>query len=219
MKKYCLLLIAFFSLFISGCSKFDESSYDAIINQVLKSNIKLDNTILKGYDYYLPKDISLYEKNDTNSVLNFYGNKVYLYVDLISYYHKTLNKFNENSGSFYSKSINYNDKFGYLEIREVKNGYFVELMYNYAKLEAYLQKGQLNDFIYDGMVILSSIDYKDSVINSLIGDNSLNYSVEVYNIFEPKQDVSDYLDYIDTYEDYTGDIVDEDRIELNDDNE
>ena len=96
-------------------------------------------------------------------------------------------------------------------------------MYNYAKIEVYVEENNLNDVIYQSALILSSVNYHDKVLESLIGNNVLQYKEESFNILKPKKDKEDtnYLDfdYNQVYEDYQGEIKDEDSIEIIEDEE
>ncbi len=42
--------------------------------------------------------------------------------------------------AFYSSALSYNDKTGYLEINEINDKYFIEMMFHYAKVETYIEK-------------------------------------------------------------------------------
>lgn len=215
MKKIIYLLLII--VCITGCTKWDNSSYISIINQVLSYNTKLNNNTGKGFKYYLPKQVILYSTNDNNSVFMYKNTKMYMYVDVVSYYNKSNNEFIENKDSYYSKKINYNDNFGYLEINKYKSGYFVEMMYNYGKIETYVKEEDINDMVYNMTIILSSIDYNDTVISSLVGKSTFNYKEEVYNIFTPIEVEDNYLIFEeDIYDDYEGEIVDEDKLIIDD---
>lgn len=217
MKKLIYLLLV--TIALTGCkiNKINMSTYNEIINQVLAINIDLHNQTDEGYNYYLPKGISLYDSNDTNKILNYKNTRMYLYVDIISYYNKIENEFIKNNESYYSNSITYNDKFGYIEINKYQNGYFVEIMYNYAKIEVFVSEKDLLDTVYDSITILSSVEYKENIISSLIGKASYNYKEEIYNIFKPIDTTDNYLEWEeDIYEDYDGEIKDEDSIILDD---
>lgn len=213
-RKIFLLLII---ILLAGCSKFDESSYKVIIDQVLSSNLKLHNESGQGYNYYLPKHVSLYKVNDTNSILLYNNYKFYMYVDTISYYNKVASEFNEDKQSYYSQKIDYNGTFGYLQISKYKSGYFVEMMYNYGKIEALVNSNDLNDAIYNMITILSSISYNDTIVSSLVGSTSYNYKEEIYNIFKPIDVTDNYLIFEeDIYDDYDGEIIDEDKLIIED---
>lgn len=218
MKKILYLLT--FLITLTGCSveKLEYTTYEDTINKVLSYSIDLQNVSLEGYQYYLPKGARLYEKNDTNSIIKYKNTNLYLYVDVVSYYHKERNTFKISEDSYYSKEINYNGNFGYLEITKIKSLYFVEFMYNYAKIEAYVEEEKINDMIYTMSVILSSINYNDKIIDSLVGENTINYSEETFDILIPKREQTETLEYdsdliYDGYDD-TNEDKDEDRIEL-----
>ncbi len=224
MKKIgCLLVLL---IFISGCSvqRVQYTSYIDTIYQVLEENITLHNVSLEGYYYYLPKGASLLEKSETNSIILYQGTKFYLYVDVVSYFHRTDNTFDIQEDSYYAKEINYDDKYGYLKITKFNGYYFVEYMYHYAKIEAYVEEEKIHDAIYQMSVILSSVHYHDKILESLIGSNVINYKEENFEILAPKDSVSSsegYLDYDydQTYEGYDGEIKDEDSIEILEDGE
>ena len=72
-------------------------------------------------------------------------------------------------------------------------------MYNYAKIETLVSKEDLSTTIINACYILSSIDFNDKVIETLIGDNVLDYKETIYDIFGPHKDADDYLNYSDEY--------------------
>ena len=221
-KTLCLLALL---VFVTGCNieKIQYVSYEDTVHKVLSYETNLHNVSLDGYSYYLPMGAKLEEKNEMNSVIRYNGMKFYLYVDVISYYHKVNNTFEVSADSYYSKKLEHNSKFGYLEITKIKDRYFVEFMYHYAKIEAYVEEGKMHDAIYQMTLILSSISYHDAILESLIGENALNYSEEQFDILNPKKgqgaDNSLDFDYDQMYEDYDGTITDEDSIEIIDDEE
>lgn len=218
MKKILCLLVLL-TLF-TGCSidKVTYTSYIDTVYKVFSYKTKLQNISLEGYQYYIPKGFLLIEKSDTNSIIKYNDINLFLYVDIISYYYKTNMEYQEVSDVYYSKSINYDDKAGYLEITKLDNIYFVEFMYNYAKFEAYVPKEKLDDTIYQMSLVLSSINYHDKILESLIGNNILQYKEESFDILKPKKDQenTNYLDFDSEqiYEDYQGEIKDEDSIEI-----
>ena len=215
MKKIIYLLLII--VCITGCTKWDNSSYISIVNQVLSYNTKLNNNTGRGFKYYLPKQVILYDTNDNNSVFMYKNTKMYMYVDVVSYYNKSNNEFMENNDSFYSRKIDYDGKFGYLEINKYKSGYFVEMMYNYGKIETFVKEEDIYDMVYNMTIILSSISYNDTVISSLVGKSTFNYKEEVYNIFTPIEVEDNYLIFEeDIYDDYEGEIVDEDKLIIDD---
>lgn len=214
MKK--LLVLGCMILLLSGCSivYIDKQSLDEIIDDVLVADSNLKSVSLEGYSYYLPQGVSLSRNDAGNSVLSYNRKKMYLYVDLISYYHKVNSDYTENKNFYYSKAIDKNGYKGYLVISEVSDNYFIEFMYRYGKMEAYVSKEDLNKTVTVMAYILNSLKYNDAILDSVIGENSLNYSEEIFNIFKPNGEESDFLDYVEIYDDGRTDSKNEDVLEL-----
>lgn len=210
MKKIILLLVLI--VMVTGCTveRLDDSSIDTLISAVLSKDVSLSNTYLKGYKYYIPRGMSLLEKKEYNSVIKSGKYRFYLYVDVVSYYNKTGLEY-EKKNSFYSKELSYNGKTGYIEITEENDKYFIEMMYNYSKIEAYVEKEDLNISIARMGQILSSLQYNDSVINTLIGENKLDYKETILDIFTSKRETGDFLQFEQDYgiykEDEDQDVV------------
>ena len=217
MKKLGILLGIL--LFVSGCSviSIDDNSIDGIVSSVLSYESDLANQSLQGYKYYLPKGVRQITQTSTNTVLLDQKNYYYLYVDTVAYYHHTEEEYQERDDRYYSRSLDYNGNKGYLEINVVNNKYFIEMMYHYAKIEAYVTKEDLTVALTNICTILSSIRYNDSVLATLVGDNVLNYKEESFDIFKPKREEGNFLDYVEqfgTYQDIDNEIPDEDTIEI-----
>mgnify|MGYP004495940339 CR=1 FL=1 len=205
MKKL-LVLLSILTL-LTGCTvtKINKDSIDKVIDSVMKKekDSKLKNVHFEGYSYYVPRGIRFVDKKEYNAILkDEYNNNYYLYVDVISYYHKVKEKYKVNKKAYYSKEVKTKNKFGYVEIKEDKTGYLVEAMYNYAKIEAYVEKDSLNDAMTNISMILSSMKYNDKVLSSTVGENILSYKEESYNIFKTKEKTSDFLDYVKEYDNY-----------------
>lgn len=195
MKKILLLLII--TCFISGCNDVNKGTYDQIIDFALANeNYKFKNHTGEGYSFYLPKGLKIKEDNKSNLILEKNNHNYYLYIDLISYYNKIKEDYKEQNESFYSKSIQNENKFGYLEINlKEKNKYLIEFMYNYAKIEVIVDKRSINEALSYSMSVLSSIDYNDVIIENLIGENVLNYNELEVNIFETVKSDSNFIQY------------------------
>lgn len=215
MKK--LLCLSAMILLLSGCSivSINNQSIDEIVDSLIVGDNNLKTFSLEGYSYFLPQGVSLNKNYRENSILYYNHKKMYLYVDLVSYYNRTDSKYEENKDVYYSLPIEKNENKGYLEITKVSNHYFIEFMYHYAKMEAYVNNEQdIKKTITVMAYVLNSIKFNDSVIESLIGENLLNYSEEQFNIFVPNGEKSDYLDYIEQYDDGRANSKDEDILEL-----
>lgn len=221
MKKLVILLC--FMVFSTGCTitKIDVNDRDNMLSIALEKDINLYNRISKGYKYYLPKGISLLEYKDYNETLYSNSNTYYLYVDIISYYYKTKKDYSVDNTKEYSKILNYEDKEGYLEIDKVENKYYILYEYNYAKIEAIVKEKDINETIMNMSYILSSINYNDVIINSIVGDNVLDFKEETYKIEKPKENENTFLDYVNTYDKYNGkdEVEDSDTIKNNNNEE
>lgn len=216
MRK--LFVIFSLTLLLSGCSlvTINEQSYEEIIKGVLTAEFKLKNVSSEGYSYYLPKRVLLKKNNSLNSVLYYNHRKMYLYVDVLSYYHKVESDYQESADSYYSLKIDQNGKEGYLEITKISTKYFVEFMYHYAKVEAYVEQEDLKKTITQIAYILNSVQYQDSVLGTLIGDQSLDYNEENFNIFKPKREEGSFLDYEEQDRNQGEDVKNEDRLDVED---
>lgn len=215
MRK--LLCLSAMILLLSGCSVvyINEQSIDQIVDSIMSEETNLKSVSLEGYSYFLPQGVSLNRNDNENSVLYYNHKKMYLYVDLISYYHKVDSDYTKNTNAYYSLPINKNGKKGYLEITQISTNYFIEFMYHYSKMEAYVSEEDINKTVTVMAYILNSINFNDSVIESLVGSNSLNYSEEKFNIFKPNgEQKNDYLDYVEKYDDGRVNSKDEDILDL-----
>ena len=178
----------------------------------LSNNINVTNVNFDGYKYYLPRGIKLVDKKDYNSKLLSNGNYYYLYVDVISYYYKSSLDYKVNNDIYFSKKISYDDKEGYIEIEKKDDDkYFLKIVYNYSKIEVYVDINSLNSAISDSIKLLSSVTYNDIVLATIIGENTLNYQEEQFSLFDSKREDGTFLDYIEEY-----DVYDEEDNELKD---
>lgn len=214
MKK--ILMILSLAFLVSGCSMvmIEEQSFDEILHSVIQENFQLENVSLEGYSYYLPKGVLLKRSSSLNSELYYNHRKMYLYVDVYSYYHKVDFTYEVNPDSYYSQAIDLYGKKGYLEITQISTNYFVEFMYNYAKIEAYVDEDDLKKTVTQMAYILNSVDFKDTILDTLIGENELDYNEENFNIFKPTREEGDFLDYEEQYDNGEDQIIDEDNIDL-----
>ena len=211
MKK--VILIVFLCFMVCGCVNVNKSSIDQILTDSLSSELKFYNTQRTGYKYYLPKGIKTLNKNDYNEILADGKNKYYMYVDVLSYKNKISFDYIKKTDAYYSNVIKYQDKFGYLEIKKMESEkYLIEIMYNYAKIEVMVEDSEINKTIAYAISILSSIEYNDNVLDNLLGENKLNFSDVEYNIFETAETESNYLNWVEKYDNYENEEKDNDFI-------
>ena len=207
IKKIFIVLICIFAF--TGCTIECISNNDINNNLdiILNKKIKYTNKNAIGYQYYLPNYISDRNVKDFNRELYYNGNTYYLYVDIVSYYHKIKNNYKVNEKAFFSKKLDYNGKTGYLEINQNKDKYYIEMVFNYAKIEAYVSKSDLSDSVSSMAYVLSSIKYNENTIESIIGSGKYDLGEnETYNIFESKKTTDgNFLDWVNEYDNYNGD--------------
>ena len=212
--KLLLFLFAFMVLFAcTACTIENISSNDYMKNveTIIYRDSKYTNTDAVGYQYYLPNGVTVSEVNDFNQKLISNGEIYYLYADIVSYYHSTAFNYVEDKDAYLSKKFEKNGVQGYIKVNEEGKKYYIEMMYNYAKVEALVKKEDLKDSLNNIAFILSSVKYNDDIVESLIGEEKYNLSdSETYNIFKTKKTTNDnFLKYDDEYGKYEGkDAVD-----------
>ncbi len=216
--KRIIVLLSIVVIFMTGCSvtKLDNTNIDKNMKVLLSKKVDLYNVFYDGYKYYLPKGVSFVTKEDYNALLkDKNNNKYYLYVDAISYYHKVDNDYEISKNSHYSKKLNYNKKNGYIQIDEIKGKYFVQFVFNYVKIESYVDKKDLTAAVNNMCYILRSVKFNDAVLESLIGDNILDYKEEDYTLFKADSSKESFLDVVEREETdrYKKDMEDE-KIDL-----
>ena len=214
MKKK-MMLLCFLLLFTSGCATIQNTSYEDLISTSVSSNVHITNIARAGYKYYLPKGLRLLRQEGSNEILSDKKSIYYLYVDYISYFNKIKEEYVPKENVVYSQKIENGDLFGYLEIKNTSNDkYFIEIMYNYAKIEVIVEKEEAKKTVAYAMSILSSINYQDTVLTSLMGEDILKSNEVQHNIFETAQTESGYLEIVEEYGQYEEkeEIVDPDFI-------
>lgn len=218
MKKViCLLLILLLSTGCTSLVSLNGESLDSILDTMYNQENTVTNVAMEGYRYYLPKGLQRIASNQYNSILFDQKNYYYLYVDAVSYYHKVENIYEVNPNAYFSKRLSYHGNEGYVEITPRRDGYFIEAMYQYAKMESLVKEEDIeNSLIYIASV-LTSIEFNDHVLDTLIGDNILNYQEESLDIFVPAREESEFLEYVEeygTYQDLNGELPDPDQIPM-----
>lgn len=221
MKKIFVLLALVF--LVTGCTTLSNYDLEKVIDEVLTSNEDLSNQYFAGYQYYLPREVSLINKYDYNTILKYKGNNIYLYVDIISYYHKVEVNYKNKSSSYFYKELDYNGKKGYINIEEDNDIYYVDIRYNYGRIEFYTKERDLSNMVIQSFYILKTLKYNDVVIDSLIGENKIEYQEEQFDLFKSDGSSDNYLKTADDYDNSENDedekLLEDDSIKLEDDND
>ena len=213
MKKI-IFLLAFLLLF-TGCTvkSINNEDIDSIIDSAIeeKNNDYLET--FNGYELKIPQGMKIVGKSDYNLKLLYDGDNYYLYIDIISKYHKKKVNYKENSSSYLSKKIEYNGNSGYIEINKTDDDrYIIKAEYNYAKIETIVSEENLKIAAYNIVKVLSSIDYNDLIIETMIGENALSYEEEEFNFFDSTREEGYFMDYVEEYNEYESNVKDEDVI-------
>ena len=203
MKK--VIVIILFMFLLTGCTNVSKLSYDQILGNI-STRSNRDNTYRTGYSYYLPRNMRVRSSTLYNEVITDSKYKYYLYVDLVSYSKGVVKDYKVNNNAVYSKSINYDGKFGYAEINLLKNDkYLVEIMYNYAKIEVIVEKEDINKSVTNAMIVLSTITYTDDIVKNLLSIDEVTSSEEKFSVFDEDASDSNFLEVYKEYGNYEGD--------------
>lgn len=204
MKKYLIAALLVFVFFVSGCqiNKIENQNTDDILKTILYVDDNLSNTFMNGYEFYLPKGMKLVDKHDYNLKIEDNNRYYYLYIDTIAFHYQKENAFQEKKSHLYSKKIFNGEKSGFIDIMEDGDNYFVVLMYNYAKIETYVPKDDLNDALINLCYMIRSVKYNDKVISEYVGENSIIFQEESFNIFDSKMESDNFLTYEEEYGTY-----------------
>ena len=202
-KFLILLLIGLFSL--CGCSNIKNMNTDSLLNELANKTGKY-NEVNRAFKYYLPSGLSIDSYDDYNAVFSSANYKYYLYVDLISYYKKVEFEYDVNNKAFYSKKIDFDNKYGYIEINLKENDkYLIEIMYNYAKIEVIVEKEDINKCVTNALIVLSTITYTDDIVKNLLSIDEVTSSEETFSVFDEDASDSNFLEVYKEYGNYEGD--------------
>lgn len=204
MKKGLLVLLSL--ILLTGCTvdRIDKDDYKQVLNKVLSLDVKMYNKVGNGYKYYAPRGVVRTDANTYNDVLKRDNRVYYLYVDVVSYYYKTKPDYKVNENAYYSSLIKHGNKTGYVEIKKVNKKLYVQMVYNYAKIETYVNENELKDAMLDMSYVLSSVKFNDSLLKKMYESGSLNSKEEVYKLFDDKEREGNFLEYIKEYDKYDG---------------
>ena len=193
MKK--LIILALVTVILTGCTvvRIDTDNIDNIVNVVLSKDNDLYNRVGKGYKYYVPRGVSYIDTSDLNEKLYSDGHYYYLYIDAISYYHKKELDYKEKKDVYYSKKLEFNNKDGYLEIKKEDNLYYIQYMYNYAKIEALVPRNLVETVVLNATYMLSTVKFNNNVIELMLDNNYFTDREEQYDIFSAKEKTDTYF--------------------------
>ncbi|MBQ4031790.1 MAG: hypothetical protein II625_08560 [Bacilli bacterium] len=200
MKKRFILLSLMICLLLTGCKSVQDMTLEEIVLKKVNRTVETYNTYRKGYKYFLPSGLGVIESTDYNEVLRDENYRYYLYIDAVSYFNKVIETYEVSEDAYVSMPINYNIKYGYLEInKKDEDKYFIEIMYNYAKIEVIVKEKDINVVVSNAMNILSSIKFNDNILKTLLGDETSQLNEFEFNIFETTttSTESDYLQALD----------------------
>lgn len=200
MYKKKVMLLIIIALMLTGCTKID-GNVDTVVSAVMSKEIKDVNTVSTGYELYIPMGVIQLVDNEYNQKFKIRDTHVYMYVDTISYYYKnSLNFKNDNSYNYYYKEIALNNKTGYIGINKLDDGnFFVEIVYNYSKIEFYANEEDLQVILANSLIIIKSVRYNDNLIKIEL-DKTANEGREIkYELDKPEDSESTFSQYLQEY--------------------
>ena len=135
-----------------------------------------------------------------NQVFLIDENYVYLYVDVISYFYERELLHDSNESNYYNKTFEYNNEKGYITIKQDEGEkYFLQVVYHYSKIEAYVEKSDLSKVITLSSIILNSIDYNDVVIEKILEGDFGQFSEFIYEVDKPEGASSNFSQILEEY--------------------
>ena len=216
MKKKFILISLFVCFLFTGCTILDDKDMQQLIDEGTDRDAIVFNTYRKGYKYNLPIGLTVLDSTEYNEVIRDDKYRYYLYVDAVSYYNKVIEKYEVSDKSHTSMQISFEDKYGYLEINKIADDkYFIEIMYNYAKIEVIVREIDVKIAVSNALSVLASIDFNDDVLKTLLDEEVSQFSEFEIDIFETVTNTdSQYLDVVEKEEtdEETEEIYDSDYI-------
>ena len=89
---------------------------------------------------------------------------------------------------------------GYIRVSMPEdNVYFMEIVYNYSKIEFYSSYSDLSFITANSLIILNSIKYNDSLIQLELSDDYKNYNEVKYELDKPEDANSNFSQILEEY--------------------
>ena len=193
------MILIFCLLLLSGCKQInnDDKYIEKVYNCLGERNIT--NDVSLGYKYYVPKGVKKIKDYDYNQIFLIDDCYLYLYVDIISFFHeKELQKPSDNV-EYYYEAFNRNEKKGYILIDNSDGQYYLSIVYNYSKIEGYVSKEKINKIITLSSIILNSIEYNQAVIEKILEGDLGQFSEFAYEVEKPEGASSNFSQYLEEY--------------------
>lgn len=204
------LIICLLVLLLIGCKRVDNNDdYISYVYNCLNDN-SITNNVSLGYKYYVPKGIKKIHDYDYNQIFLNGDTKIYLYVDIISYSYKKELVIDRIDDSYFEK-FKYNGN-GYIQILEEDDGYFVTIVYNYARVEFFSSREKLGENITLSSIILNSIKYNDVVIDKILEGDLGEFSEFAYELDKPEDASSNFSQILEEYVQKDDEINDDDNL-------
>jgi len=203
MKRKLLFLILSLIL-VSGCTieKLDSTNYLQTIELAISQFQNKTNVNAYGYSFYLPMGTYVKDIMDYNQIIYTGTSSYYLYVDIASYYYEIPVEYTKKDDIFFSETITTGEKQGYVEIYKYKTKYFIKMVLESSKMEAIVGEEKITQTLVNMVNILNSVTFNDTIINTIIGENTYNKELETFSIFEEKEIAKDFMEYIQEYDTY-----------------
>lgn len=204
------LIICLLVLLLIGCKRVDNNDdYISYVYNCLNDN-SITNNVSLGYKYYVPKGIKKIHDYDYNQIFLNGDTKIYLYVDIISYSYKKELVIDRKDDSYFEK-FKYNGN-GYIQVLEEDDGYFVTIVYNYARVEFFSSGEELGENITLSSIILNSIKYNDVVIDKILEGDLGEFSEFAYELDKPEDASSNFSQILEEYVQKDDEINDDDNL-------
>lgn len=212
MKKVLLLFASL--VLLTGCMRIDKTNNEDLITAILASKIDVYNHTNKGFKYYLPNNLKSIKRDEYNEILKNDDYEYYLYVDLVSYYNKSITNYKEVEDAYYSRVLIKDDKRGVVNIVPTKDKYLITIEYNYAAINVVVEEKDIKKSLSDALIIISTVKYNDDIIKKMLEEDEFSSSSEIVNIFDTVSrneqiEDKDDMQYDENDENYDEDVDDE----------